>query len=59
MIGCQYKTVAKVLANLLGKVVGSIFSMKHSAIVKGTQILDGSLEITKWYKKKKKQLLVL
>ena len=41
LIGCQYKLIAKVLANRLMKVIHSMVSEVHTAYVKGRQIIDG------------------
>jgi len=41
MVGCMYKVLAKVLANRLRGVMGSVISDSQSAFVKGKQILDG------------------
>lgn len=43
LVGCLYKVVAKVLANRLRLVVGSVVSESQPAFVKGKQILDGIL----------------
>jgi len=43
LVGCLYKVLAKVLANRLRSVVGSVVSESQSAFVKGKQILDGIL----------------
>jgi len=43
LIGCMYKVLAKVLANRLREVLGSVISKSQSAFVKGQQILDGIL----------------
>jgi len=40
LVGCLYKVLAKVLANRLRSVVGSVVSESQSAFVKGKQILD-------------------
>lgn len=36
----MYKFLAKVLANILRKVIGGVISNSHSAFVTGRQILD-------------------
>ena len=41
MVGCLYKVLAKVLANRLRAVIGSVVSDSRSAFVKGKQILYG------------------
>lgn len=43
LVGCMYKVLAKVLANRLRGVLGSVISESQSAFVKGKQILDGIL----------------
>jgi len=43
LVGCMYKVLAKVLANRLRNVIGSVVSDSESAFVKGKQILDGIL----------------
>ncbi|GAU17467.1 hypothetical protein TSUD_340100 [Trifolium subterraneum] len=43
LVGSLYKILAKVLANRLRQVVGSVISESQSAFVKGRQILDGIL----------------
>jgi len=43
LVGCMYKVLAKVLANRLQSVIGSVVSDVQSAFVKGKQILDGIL----------------
>jgi len=43
LVGCLYKVLAKVLANRLCGVIGSVVSNTQSAFVKGKQILDGTL----------------
>jgi len=39
----MYKVLAKVLANRLREVLGSVISKSQSTFVKGKQILDGIL----------------
>ncbi|GJW68642.1 putative RNA-directed DNA polymerase, eukaryota, reverse transcriptase zinc-binding domain protein [Tanacetum coccineum] len=61
LIGCQYKIIAKVLANRLSKVIASVVSEVQMAFVKGRQIIDGPLivdEIIAWAKKRKKRFLI-
>jgi len=41
LVGCMYKVLAKVLANRLRNVIGSVVSDSQFAFVKGKQILDG------------------
>jgi len=43
LVGSVYKILAKVLANRLRSVIGSVVSESQSAFVKGKQILDGIL----------------
>jgi len=43
MVGSHYKILAKLLANRLRKVIGSVTSESQSAFVKDRQILDGIL----------------
>ena len=50
-IGCQYKVIAKVLANRLLQVVNSVISDVQSTYLKGRQMIDGPLmvnEIINW-----------
>jgi len=61
LVGCVYKVLAKVLANRLRSVVGSVVSESQSAFVKGKQILDGILitnEVVDEARRKRKELLV-
>ncbi|GKE50488.1 putative RNA-directed DNA polymerase, eukaryota, reverse transcriptase zinc-binding domain protein, partial [Tanacetum coccineum] len=60
LIGCQYKIIAKILANRLSKVVSSVVGDVQMAYIRGRQIIDGSLmvdEIIAWDKKHKKCLM--
>ncbi|GJZ65073.1 RNA-directed DNA polymerase, eukaryota [Tanacetum coccineum] len=62
LIGCQYKIIAKVLANRLALVIPSVVSEVQMAFIKGRQITDGPLlvnEIISWAKKHKKKMLLL
>lgn len=43
LVGCIYKVLAKILANRLREVVGSVVSKSQSAFVKGKHILDSIL----------------
>ena len=43
LVGSMYKILAKVLANRLRLVIGSVISDSQSAFVKGRQVLDGIL----------------
>ncbi|GKA72830.1 RNA-directed DNA polymerase, eukaryota, reverse transcriptase zinc-binding domain protein [Tanacetum coccineum] len=45
LIGCQYKVIAKFLANRLQKVVHSVVSEVQTAYIKGRQIIDGPLMV--------------
>jgi len=61
LVGCLYKVLAKVLANRLRSVVGSVVSDSQSAFVKGKQILDGILitnEVVDEARQKHKELLL-
>ncbi|GKA49914.1 putative RNA-directed DNA polymerase, partial [Tanacetum coccineum] len=62
LIGCQYKVVAKVLANRLLQVIDSIVSEVQTAYIKGRQIIDGPLivnEFLSWAAKKKERFFIL
>jgi len=43
LVGCMYKILAKVLANRLRSVIGTVISDAQSAFIKDRQILDGIL----------------
>ncbi|GJV28403.1 RNA-directed DNA polymerase, eukaryota, reverse transcriptase zinc-binding domain protein [Tanacetum coccineum] len=61
LIGSLYKIIAKLLANRLVVVLGSLVNEVQSAFVADRQILDGPFilnEIFQWCKSKKKQSLV-
>lgn len=61
LIGCQYKIIAKILANRLALVISSVVGDSQMAFIKGRQIIDGPLmvnEIIAWAKKHKKRLLL-
>lgn len=45
LIGCLYKILAKLLANRLRKVIGSVISNTQTAFLSGRQILDGVLAL--------------
>ncbi|GKE56305.1 RNA-directed DNA polymerase, eukaryota, reverse transcriptase zinc-binding domain protein [Tanacetum coccineum] len=62
LIGCQYKVIAKVLANRIIQVVHSVISEVQMAYINGRQIIDGPLmiiEIISWAFKKKEHLFIL
>ncbi|GKD17256.1 RNA-directed DNA polymerase, eukaryota, partial [Tanacetum coccineum] len=62
LIGCQYKIIAKILANRLALVIPSVMGEVQMAFIKGRQIIDGPLmvdEIISWAKRKKKKLMFL
>ncbi|GJS31865.1 putative RNA-directed DNA polymerase, eukaryota, reverse transcriptase zinc-binding domain protein [Tanacetum coccineum] len=59
---CQYKVIAKLLANKLLQVVSSVLSDVQTAYIKGRQIIDNPLTVNKiisWASKKKKRLFLL
>ena len=61
LVGSLYKILAKVLANRLQMVIGSVISDSQSAFIKGRQILDGILvanEIVDEARRRKKELLL-
>jgi len=61
LVGCLYKVLAKVLANRLRSVVGSVVSDSQSTFVKGKQILDSILitnEVVDEARRKHKELLL-
>nr|GEX12039.1 RNA-directed DNA polymerase, eukaryota [Tanacetum cinerariifolium] len=61
LIGSLYKIIAKVLANKLVVMLGSIVSEVQSAFVKDRQILDGPFildELIQWCKWKRKQIIM-
>ncbi|GJZ85653.1 putative RNA-directed DNA polymerase [Tanacetum coccineum] len=62
LIGCQYKIIAKILANRLSLFIPSVIGEVQMAYIKGRQIIDGPLivdEIISWAKKYKKHLMFL
>ncbi|GAU16239.1 hypothetical protein TSUD_298710 [Trifolium subterraneum] len=61
LVGSLYKVLAKVLANRLRLVIGSVISESQTAFVKDRQILDGILianEVVDEARKSKKELLL-
>ena len=61
LVGSMYKILAKILANRLKVVIGSVISGAQSAFIKGRQILDGILvanEIVDEARKCKKELIL-
>ncbi|GKD00366.1 RNA-directed DNA polymerase, eukaryota, reverse transcriptase zinc-binding domain protein [Tanacetum coccineum] len=61
LTGCQYKIIAKVLANRLATVIPLVIGEVQMAFLKGRQITDGPLLVNKivsWAKKRKKKLLL-
>jgi hypothetical protein len=61
LVGSMYKILAKILANRLRVVIGSLISDSQSAFIKGRQILDGILvanEVVDEARKCKKELIM-
>ncbi|XP_024626870.1 uncharacterized protein [Medicago truncatula] len=61
LVGCLYKILAKLLANRLRQVMGTVISDTQSAFVKNWQIIDGILvanEVVDEARKLKKELLL-
>ena len=61
LVGSMYKILAKVLANRLRSVIGSVVSESQSAFIKGRQILDGIItanEIVDEVHRRKKELIL-
>ncbi|GKC93798.1 RNA-directed DNA polymerase, eukaryota [Tanacetum coccineum] len=62
LIGCQYKVIAKLLANRLLQAVSFVVSDVQTTYIKGRQIIEGPLmvnEIISWASKKKKRVFLL
>lgn len=61
LIGCQYKTVGKILANRLALLLDGIVSMEQLTFIKGRQILDDPLiinELVAWCEARHKKALI-
>ncbi|PNY07495.1 cysteine-rich receptor-like protein kinase, partial [Trifolium pratense] len=61
LVGCLYKILAKVLANRLRLVIGSVISEAQTAFIKDRQILDGILvanEVVDEARRSKKELML-
>ncbi|KAJ9556592.1 hypothetical protein OSB04_011206 [Centaurea solstitialis] len=61
LIGCVSKVIAKVLAERLKNVVGSVISNSQTTFIKGRNILDGPLmvnELINWAKMLRKKMLI-
>jgi hypothetical protein len=61
LVGSLYKILAKILANRLREVIGSVISESQTTFVKDRQILDGILianEVVDEARKSKKELLL-
>jgi hypothetical protein len=61
LVGSMHKILAKILANRLCMVIGSVISKTRSAFIKGLQILDGILvanEVVDEARKCKKELIL-
>nr|KAJ0187389.1 hypothetical protein LSAT_V11C900461260 [Lactuca sativa] len=61
LIGCLYKTISKVLAERLKKVIHHVVSKEQTAFIKDRNILDGPLilnEVISWLKKNKKKAFI-
>ncbi|GJR56771.1 RNA-directed DNA polymerase, eukaryota, reverse transcriptase zinc-binding domain protein [Tanacetum coccineum] len=62
LIGCQYKVIAKLLANRLQQVIHTVVSDVQMAFIKERQIIDGPLivnEIISWATKNQERLFIL
>lgn len=58
LIGCLYKTISKILAERLKKVIHLVVSRVQTTFIKNRYILDGPLilnEVIAWLKKNKKR----
>ncbi|GKB37914.1 RNA-directed DNA polymerase, eukaryota [Tanacetum coccineum] len=61
LVGSLYKIIAKIMANRLVDVLGSLVHEVQSAFITDRQILDGPMilnEVMQWCKKKKKHALI-
>ncbi|GJV69505.1 RNA-directed DNA polymerase, eukaryota [Tanacetum coccineum] len=61
LVGSLYKIIAKIMANRLVDVLGSLVHEVQSAFIADRQILDGPMilnEVMQWCKKKKKHALI-
>lgn len=61
LIGCLYKVIAKLLANRLKLVIGSVIGEAQTDFIKGRNILEGPLiinEVCNWVKKVKTKALI-
>ncbi|XP_052622513.1 uncharacterized protein LOC128127842 [Lactuca sativa] len=61
LIGCMYKIIAKLLANRLKQVLGSVVDEVQSAYIEGRNILDGPLimnEVLSWAKRSNKKIFM-
>ncbi|KAL4560381.1 hypothetical protein LXL04_032531 [Taraxacum kok-saghyz] len=61
LIGSLYKILAKVLANRLKRVIGSVVGENQTAFIKKRNILDGPMiinEMCNWTKKAKRKMLL-
>jgi len=61
LVGCLYKVLVEVLANMLMQVIGSVISNSQSAFVRGRQILNEILianEVVDEARKFKKEMLL-
>ncbi|GJU39050.1 putative RNA-directed DNA polymerase, eukaryota, reverse transcriptase zinc-binding domain protein [Tanacetum coccineum] len=61
LIGCQYKIIGKLLANLVSLLIGECVNSEQSAFIKGSNILDGPLilnEVMERYWERKSRLMI-